>query len=241
MIELTSAQYRFRTAVPEGDFYEALGLTPKATSLDVDVAGARLAEQMPAMAQEVSRVVNVLSHRDRRTLHDAVRKVRDEAAESLDAHYGAGVPQFNSQFPPRTLGPLLPAVSLRRGKRGAKARGKRQAENWRRLPPVGSSTRFSTRGRVALALLCMSEIPAARGAMHGMRGAAAATPRACSSLSAAARLSKMAARSNHPKSSRSRTICTGKRRVRAAGKSIIRPNSTIDMNLRCRRSCRGET
>ena len=32
------------------------------------------------MAQEVSRVINVLSHRQRRTVYDAVRKVRDEAA-----------------------------------------------------------------------------------------------------------------------------------------------------------------
>ncbi len=89
MFELTSAQYRFRQAVPEGDFYEALGLSPKATSLDVDVAGSRLAEQVPSMAAEVSRVVNVLTHRQRKTLYDAVRKVRDEVANSLASHYGA--------------------------------------------------------------------------------------------------------------------------------------------------------
>ncbi len=96
MFELTSAQYRFRQAVPEGDFYEALGLSPKATSLDVDVAGARLAEQVPLMAAEVSRVVNVLTHRQRKTLYDAVRKVRDEVSESLVSRYGA---EFSRTIP----------------------------------------------------------------------------------------------------------------------------------------------
>jgi hypothetical protein len=96
MFELTSAQYRFRQAVPEGDFYEALGLSPKATSLDVDVAGARLAEQAPSMAAEVSRVVNVLTHRQRKTLYDAVRKVRDDVSESLVSLYGA---EFSRTIP----------------------------------------------------------------------------------------------------------------------------------------------
>ena len=89
MFELTSAQYRFRRAASEGDLYEALGLSPKATSLDVDVAGARLAEQVPSMAQDVSRVVNVLAHRQRKTLYDAVRKLRDDVADSLVSRYGA--------------------------------------------------------------------------------------------------------------------------------------------------------
>jgi hypothetical protein len=96
MLELTSAQFRFRRAVPEGDLYEALGLSPNAKSLDVDVAGARLAEQMPTMAQEVSSVVNVLAHRQRKTLYDTVRKVRDEAADFLDARYGS---EFCSSIP----------------------------------------------------------------------------------------------------------------------------------------------
>jgi len=87
MFELTSAQYRFRQAASEGDLYEALGLAPTASSLDVDVAGARLAEQMPSMAQEISRVVNVLTHRRRKTLYGAVRKVRDEAADLLASRY----------------------------------------------------------------------------------------------------------------------------------------------------------
>jgi hypothetical protein len=96
MFELTSAQYRFRCAVPEGDLYEALGLSPKATSLDADVAAARLTEQMPSMAQEVSRVVNVLTHRQRKALYDAVRKVRDEVAALLASRYG---PDFSQTIP----------------------------------------------------------------------------------------------------------------------------------------------
>ncbi|MGO9108924.1 MAG: hypothetical protein ACLP9L_06790 [Thermoguttaceae bacterium] len=96
MFELTSAQYRFRRALPEGDLYEALGLSPKATSLDVDVAGARLAEQMPSMAQDVSRVVNVLTHRQRKALYDVVRKVRDEVADLLASRYG---PDFSHSIP----------------------------------------------------------------------------------------------------------------------------------------------
>lgn len=96
MFELTSAQYRFRRAVPEGDLYEALGLSPKATSLDVDVAGARLTEQVPSMAQEVSRVVNVLTHRQRKALYDTVRKLRDEVADLLASRYG---PEFCCSIP----------------------------------------------------------------------------------------------------------------------------------------------
>ncbi len=96
MFELTSAQYRFRRAVPEGDLYEALGLSPKATSLDADVAGARLAEHIPSMAQDVSRVVNVLTHRRRKALYDVVRKVRDEVADLLAARYG---PDFSRSIP----------------------------------------------------------------------------------------------------------------------------------------------
>jgi hypothetical protein len=64
--------------------------------LDADVAGARLAEQQPSMAQEVSRVVNVLTHRERKTLYDAVRKVRDEVADSLASRYG---PEFCRSIP----------------------------------------------------------------------------------------------------------------------------------------------
>ncbi len=96
MFELTSAQYRFRCAVPEGDLYEALGLSPKATSLDADVAGARLAEHIPSMAQDVSRVVNVLTHRRRKALYDVVRRVRDEVADLLASRYG---PDFSHSIP----------------------------------------------------------------------------------------------------------------------------------------------
>jgi len=96
MFELTSAQYRFRRAVPEGDLYEALGLSPKATSLDADVVGARLVEQVPSMAQDVSRVVNVLTHRQRKALYDVVRKVRDEVADLLASRFG---PDFSHSIP----------------------------------------------------------------------------------------------------------------------------------------------
>ena len=95
MFDLTSAQYRFRNALAEGDLYQALGVGRKASSLDVDVAGARLAEQLPWMAQEVSKVVNVLAHRKRRTAYDAVRKLCDEVMATIEASHG---PEFGNSF-----------------------------------------------------------------------------------------------------------------------------------------------
>jgi hypothetical protein len=95
VFDLTSAQYRFRSAWAEGDLYQALGLARGASSLDVDVAGARLAEQLPWMAQEVSKVVNVLTHRQRRTVYDAVRQLCDEVMATFAARHG---PEFGNSF-----------------------------------------------------------------------------------------------------------------------------------------------
>ncbi len=95
MFELTSTPYRFRNALAEGNLWDALGLARGASKLDVDVAGARLAEQVPTMAQEVSKVVNVLTHGQRRVVYEAVCKLCDDVIGAFQDRLG---PEFATSF-----------------------------------------------------------------------------------------------------------------------------------------------
>jgi hypothetical protein len=87
VFELTSNVYRFRSAVAAGELFEALGLPAGASKLDVDVAGARLAEQAPQMAPEISRVVNILTQRQRRARYEVVRKTCDGIMADLETRH----------------------------------------------------------------------------------------------------------------------------------------------------------
>ncbi|MCS7304449.1 MAG: tetratricopeptide repeat protein [Thermoguttaceae bacterium] len=96
MIQLISPKYQFEEAVAEGDYFRALGVMPSARKLDIDVAAARLAEQIPQLAQRISAVAHVLIAQDKRTVYEALQTLRDGVVESLQRQYGS---EFLEQIP----------------------------------------------------------------------------------------------------------------------------------------------
>jgi hypothetical protein len=96
--EPSSAQYRFHNALAEGDLCEALGLRRNASGSDVAVAGARLAEQMPSIAQEVNTLVDVLTNRQRKMVYYAVRELCDGVMDTFLARHGPGFANAFSDY-----------------------------------------------------------------------------------------------------------------------------------------------